>query len=163
MGWSILAVIVLVFGVAAYVEFRRVPRVQDWAIRHGFSVMTSPDAQLQSGISADVAAFGTAGGWGFGLVLTREMTPVHLRVCECRMRLNRGTAWHIVCSVSTDEALDETALRAGLPKSLAGREAVVGKQGVVWRRRGLLWPKRLDEAYAEAEQVREAVLAASRR
>ena len=165
MDYWWIFVIIAVFSVAGYIEYRRVPLVRAWAIRHGFNVTTSPDIdmQLQSEILSDVAPYGTSGGWGFGLVLTREMMSARLRVSECRMRLRRGTAWHIVCSVNIDGIVDETVLRDRLPKSLIKREVAIGKHGVVWRRRWLLWPRRLDAVYAEAEEVQEAIVTALHR
>ena len=162
MEWWIF-VIIVIFGVAGFIEYRRVPLVKAWSIRHGVNVTTScdMDMQLQSEILSDVAPYGASGGWGFGLILTREMMAARLRISECRMRLNRGTAWHVVCSVTIDGIVDEAVLRDRLPKSVANREVVIGKHGVVWRRRSLLWPKRLDAIYAEAEEVRKAIITAS--
>jgi hypothetical protein len=162
MNWWVVAVIAVLLGVAGYIEYRRVPLVQAWAAKHGAYVTSSPDLQLQTAIQGDVSAYGTAGGWGFGFVLTRKMSVGQLRIEECRMRLTKGTAWHIVCSLTSDAALDEAELRAKMPESLINSEVAFDSRKVVWRRRGLLWPGRLDDVYAEAEQLDEVMRRARR-
>jgi hypothetical protein len=161
MNWEIVLFILVIFGIAAFIEHRRAPQVREWALRHGFDVTTQPGPELDAALRSDAQAFGSPPAWGYGMVLTREWSRSHVRICEYRMRLQRGTAWHIMAAIRLDCPINQEAVGASLPSFPGKLDWVIYQRDFVWRRRGLLWPKRLDRVLGEAEELLQLLLRTS--
>lgn len=162
MGWlMIVMIIVIVFGGELLFEQWRVPRVEAWALRHGFERQQTLDPLLEQNIRNSRNLIGLQHIRRFGIVLTGQLGGANACISEVLLPVSMSgkshEKWHIVVMIELQHTFNESALRAALSSQRPDITAVAHDRQLTLQRSGLLLPRRLDDLFAQAQQILAAL------
>ncbi len=160
MDWiAIVVAVVLNLGAAFGVESWRVPLIRKRAAQQGFEDRSSSvGPEVEKMLRGDGSLFASNVMWGFGFILTRRLLDGgDLWISEVRLAGRRGTRWHVMVSMHMPVPDNKTAVLQAVSRLVSDAECATDLERIVWRRPGLLWPKRLGTILGQAENVRKAI------